>query len=144
MSGLSPKLPVQKDSVDGFVLNKTYKDAIQQNLKNLVLTSPGERIMDPDFGVGMRRFLFEQNVIEAYELIEERVESQVETYMPFVEITQIIFSTGASLDEFEQRRKVGNVLYNRDMSPNKVNVRIEYFVTSLGFFNVLEVPVTLV
>ena len=144
MSGLSPKLPVQKDSVDGFALNKTYKDAIQQNLKNLVLTSPGERIMDPDFGVGMRRFLFEQNVIEAYELIEERVESQVETYMPFVEITQILFSTGASLDEFEQRRKVGNVLYNRDMAPNKVNVRIEYFVTSLGFFNALEVPVTLV
>jgi len=144
MSGLSPKLPVQKDSIDGFSLNKTYKDAIQQNLKNLVLTAPGERIMDPDFGVGLRRFLFEQNVIEVYELIEERVESQVEIYMPFVEITEIIFSTGASLDEFEQRRKVGNVLYNRDLSPNKVNVRIEYFVTSLGFFNVLEVPVTLV
>ena len=28
--------------------------------KNLVLTSPGERIMLPDFGAGLRRLLFDQ------------------------------------------------------------------------------------
>ena len=30
------------------------------NLKNIILTTPGERIMQPSFGVGIKRYLFEQ------------------------------------------------------------------------------------
>ena len=58
MPGLSPKLPVAKDPTDGFALTKTYNEMIKQNLMNLVLTSPGERMMDIKFGVGIRDFLF--------------------------------------------------------------------------------------
>ena len=44
MSGLSPKFPLTYSGADGhYSLNKTYSSMIQQNLKNLVLTSPGER-----------------------------------------------------------------------------------------------------
>ena len=58
--GLSPKLPLQLDSMMGsYALNKTDKGVIKQNFKNLLLTNPGERIMDVRFGVGLSRFLFE-------------------------------------------------------------------------------------
>ena len=43
-----------------FKLNKTLGEVVRQNFKNLVLTSPGERIMLPDFGAGLRRLLFDQ------------------------------------------------------------------------------------
>ena len=29
---------------------------IKQNLKMLILTNPGERVMDPEFGVGIKQF----------------------------------------------------------------------------------------
>ena len=44
-------------------LTKTMMEVIKQNFKNLVLTNPGERVMLTDFGVGIRRFLFEMNLI---------------------------------------------------------------------------------
>ena len=59
MAGFAPKLPLARDTGDGFALIKNFENMIKQNLKMLVLTSPGERIMIPDFGVGLRRYLFE-------------------------------------------------------------------------------------
>ena len=61
MDGIGPQLPLNKDHRFGlYSLVQSYKEEVKQNFKNLLLTSPGERMMDPDFGVGLRRYLFEQ------------------------------------------------------------------------------------
>ena len=53
-SGLSVALPLSVSDVFGpYDLNTTFQDLAQQNLKMLILTIPGERIMYPDFGVGL-------------------------------------------------------------------------------------------
>ena len=63
--GFSPVIPLQKNDEDGFyVLTKTLAQNIKQNIKNLMLTSPGERVMISDFGVGLRNFLFQNNSAE--------------------------------------------------------------------------------
>jgi hypothetical protein len=43
------------------VFNSTYttKDQIKSNLINLLLTDVGERVMNPNFGCELKRFLFE-------------------------------------------------------------------------------------
>jgi len=92
MAGLSPKLPVALDDDDGFKLNKTYRDMVVQNFKNILLTSPGERVMDPEFGVGIRKYLFEPNESEAYFDLEGKIHEQVIKYLPFISIEQINFS----------------------------------------------------
>ena len=52
--GISPKIPLVYDKIDGpYRLNKDILSMIRQNFKNLVMTNPGERIMEPDFGVGL-------------------------------------------------------------------------------------------
>lgn len=86
MYGIGPKLPVTISPSEGFLSTLTIKENVQQNLKNLILTSPGERIMDVEFGVGMRNFLFE-NFSEAN--IEATIYEQVSRYMPFLQITSI-------------------------------------------------------
>ena len=56
MNGISPKLPLLVDKQDGpYGLNKRLNQSIKQNFKNLILTSPGERVMIPEFGVGLKR-----------------------------------------------------------------------------------------
>jgi|32_taG_2_1085360.scaffolds.fasta_scaffold00258_4 phage baseplate assembly protein W len=93
MQGIGPKLPLAPNDIDGagFGLVKTVAEEIQQNLTHIILTSPGERIMDIDFGVGLRRFLFEQMMPQTEEKIEARIYSQVNQYMPFVKIEKIEF-----------------------------------------------------
>jgi len=125
MSGLSPKLPVTKDPVDGFTLTHTFKEMIHQNFKNLILTSPGERVMDPNFGVGIRSFLFQQMSTFVFSDIEERIMTQVSLYIPFVQVTNIWFNNPSESEEFA----------------NVLDIRIEYLITPIGASGVVETRV---
>ena len=92
--GISPKLPLVYNLDDGpFELNKTTKETIAQNLKNLLLTAPGERVMDVNFGVGIRNFLFEGITPEIYQRISTGIRQQINRYMPFVELVNLNFLT---------------------------------------------------
>ena len=92
MYGYSPKLPLVKDKIDGlYSMNKTALESIKQDLRMLLLTNPGERIMNPDYGVGLRQLLFSQNTEGLKEEISSRVSIQVGKYLSFVKIQQINF-----------------------------------------------------
>ena len=54
----------------------------------IVLTEQGEKLTDIDFGCGLRRFLFEQDSINLEE-IQEQIVEQIETYAPYVDVTNV-------------------------------------------------------
>lgn len=121
MQGIGPQLPLTTDSKQGVYFSFTaYKDEIKQNFKNLILTSPGERMMNPDFGVGMRHYLFEPNE-HLIPSLRERIISQVKKYMPFIKINNIEFKAGRSPNE----------------NPNMLAVAIEYEVPSMNLSSTL-------
>lgn len=101
MQGYSPKLPLMYDSTEQGVysLNKTIADSIRQNLKMLLLTSPGERIMDSNFGVGIRNYLFEQDVEKLRDDLSTRITSQVSKYLRFIVLEEINLSPPNSNEE---------------------------------------------
>ena len=89
MNGIGPELPLNRDHRHGvYSLTTSYKQEVKQNFKNLLLTSPGERVMNPDFGVGLRHYLFEPRDA-AIAQIRQRIEQQVNKYMPFIRINKI-------------------------------------------------------
>ena len=71
--------------------NSTYstKDQIKSNLINLILTSPGERIMNPEFGCRLKEVLFEGITDEINELIRNYINTSIFTYIPEIESTDI-------------------------------------------------------
>jgi len=94
LQGISPQVPLVYSQTDGpYELNKTLKQAIRQNLKMLILTSPGERIMIPDFGVGLYNFLFEQVNANTFASVAQRIKEQVLFYMPSVNLVEVNFFT---------------------------------------------------
>ena len=125
MQGYSPKLPLTLDPNDGFRLTKDLKEVTSQNLKMLVLTSPGERVMVPAFGVGLYNFLFELDTQNTHSSIRERITQQVKRYMPFVEIVQIDFGDSAVMDP----------------DHNVLALSIKYRIIPLNSFGVLNVKV---
>jgi len=67
--------------------------AAQQNLKMLLLTLPGERVMIPNYGVGLKRYLF-QNFHSGVESdISAKIHQQVRIYMPYIRVGNIFFDT---------------------------------------------------
>ena len=101
MPGYGAALPLRTGNRDGISLLATIGETIKQNLKMLVLTSPGERMWDPNFGVGMRNYLFEPLTTSTMGKIDSRIRSQVKKYLPYVLIDSIRFDSSlTSPDEF--------------------------------------------
>ena len=124
--GYSPHIPLTVDSVDGFYkLNKTYKEFITQNLKMLLLTVPGERMMDPEFGVGLYRFLFENAPQDS---ISHAIQEQVLSYMPFIEIHDISFN-----------RSGGNHALPDELDPHYLKVSVTFKIIPLYLVEILEI-----
>ena len=81
-SAIGPRLPLRVDKKNGFFMIDTYSDEIKQNLKILFLTAPGERVMDANFGVGVRNFLFENVALDpGFSNLKARIRSQVARYI---------------------------------------------------------------
>lgn len=117
--GYGPKLPISFDDTDGISLIKNSKDLVRQNFKNIVLTNPGERIMDSNFGVGIYK-LFESFSEDTKASIQSRIVRQASTYLPYIEVKSVDF--------------VENTAY-----PNGLLVRITYFIKPLSTRDVLEI-----
>lgn len=93
MQGISAKLPLSLDPTDGtYALNKSTISAIQQNLKMLLLTNPGERIMDVNYGVGIKRYIFSQDINDVRDEISSKINEQIRKYMNFLVIKELNFS----------------------------------------------------
>ena len=63
----------------------TTKEAIKTNLINLLLTGQGERVFNPTFGAGLRKFVFQQINTEGVSEIESYIISVIEKYFPNIQ-----------------------------------------------------------
>ena len=126
MSNYAPSLPLRLDPTNGYGNLQSIETVVLQNLKMLVLTSPGERMMDPNFGVGIRNFLFEQNNNSTYSKIKTRIMRQTQEYLPFLEIREVKFDSEVN---------------NENILSNGLLITIEFIITSLGKGSVLQITV---
>jgi hypothetical protein len=81
-------LPIQITNV-AFKQNYTEIEQLKSNIKNLLLTKRGERLMNPLFGAGVETVLFEPITSEFEDKIQTIITKSVERYIPNVDIEEI-------------------------------------------------------
>ncbi len=84
-----------------FYSTYTTKDQIKSNLVNLLLTDTGERLMNPNFGTLLRRFLFEGITDSNIESLKESVLNSIAIYVPEVAVLELIISPNADYNLVE-------------------------------------------
>ena len=77
--------PLDENNV--FHSTETLMDQAKSNLINLLMTSPGERINLPDFGVGLKRLLFEQNIDLG--ILRNKIIKQSNFYVPNIQVMDV-------------------------------------------------------
>lgn len=82
-------LPIQRGS-DGYFAQsfKTF-DQVRSNLKNLLLTKKGERILQPEFGSGLHDLLFNPATEKFEEDLENTINDAVAKWLPYVIVEDI-------------------------------------------------------
>jgi len=83
--GVGVALPFNGSAV--FRTAYTTKDAIKNNLINLLLTGPTERPFKPGFGAGLQTFIFEQLSQGNIEEIQEYIEVSIAEFFPNIQAT---------------------------------------------------------
>ena len=102
-----------------FEMNYDIAQQIRDNLKNLILTNSGERLMLTDFGANIRPLATEITKDDTATEAIRRISKTVSKYMPFIE-----------LETFETR--VGETLNGITI---RVIVTVNYSIPSIGATN---------
>ena len=87
---------------DGRLFNqtKTVLEQAKSNLRNLLLTTPGERVGQPDFGCNLIDILFDQNIVEISNKVDEIIREAVIQQLPYIIINDVFVSS--SVDDINQ------------------------------------------
>ena len=81
--------PLSSDKTSFFKLNYTTKEQASTNLRMLLLTIPGERVMRPNYGTEIRRILFEPDSSDLVLNVGNEIEEKVEFWLPNITIKNV-------------------------------------------------------
>ena len=96
------------------VFKPTYqtRDQIKSNLINFMLTNNGERVFNPNFGLDLRSYVFENNTDLTSDEIEFKIQEGIADYFPQVSIENLTITP------------------NEDA--NQINITVTYSIPQLG------------
>jgi phage baseplate assembly protein W len=83
---------------EGVMSRQTDDRLIRNDLLQLLLTSPGERIMRPSFGSGIRGFLFQPVTTASINDLRLNIISTIEAWEPRVSVTDVLINV-AGVDQ---------------------------------------------
>ena len=83
------KLPFNRDKSGLFGRTQTTLEQAGSNIKNLLLTAKGERVMQPNFGSRLRELLFEQYTEDLSSRIQSEIQEAISTWLPYINISNV-------------------------------------------------------
>ena len=114
--GIKTPIAFFDNGSDMFNMNYTSLGQIKDNLKNLLNTNHGERILIPQFGANIMELCFEIGTEGGDTRIMARIKDAVSKYMPYV-----------TLNGYEPIREIST---SKDST--KTGLRLLYSVPSIG------------
>ena len=100
------RFPLDYSTEGFFYRTKTVLEQSNENLRNLLLTTPGERIFQPSFGSRLKNIVFEQGQ-DIPNRVEESIRTATDTFLPYINIINVF-----TIQE-----------------QNQVNIQVEFSVT---------------
>lgn len=111
-------IPLSDNS--GYHMVDNIVDSVKQNFKMLLLTIPGERAMDTEFGVGVQKYLFEMQGEDVYANLDAQIRSKAAIYFPYLTIDRV------------------QVSQDKD-NPNRMNLNIKYTIPRLSVSDWIQI-----
>jgi phage baseplate assembly protein W len=93
--GKGPRFPLRPDSTTGGAIPMVGgEQIIRQAIDAILDTDPGERVMRPDFGCGLRRYLMEPNTTETRSAMQRDIDDALSRWEPRIQLTNVAVTPG--------------------------------------------------
>jgi phage baseplate assembly protein W len=96
---------------------KKEKDLIYENIIRILMTSKGERVMRPDFGVGLNRSLFELVTPDTLQDIAIMIHTEIDAYEDKVTVDDV----QTELTDERDAIKIHVFFSRKDIPTNELN-----------------------
>ena len=70
-----------------FKATKTFAEQVKSNIIHVLMTQKGELVYRPNFGIGLKHLIFEQNI--DLEKLETEIKNQFDIYIPEIELNNV-------------------------------------------------------
>ena len=87
-------IPLQPDDRSGKMNYESGAEKVRQSIWIILDTEPGERIMRPDFGCGLRRYLMKPNTTATRALIQRDVNNALRSWEPRIDLESVQVTAG--------------------------------------------------
>ena len=113
-------LPIRKsEGVDGyFASTDTTIAAVKNNIRNLLLTNKGERYLQPNIGLNLRSYLFEQYSNDLIDGIKVEIADSIKMWLPFVLIKELNVTMSENTDGVGAHTLNIYVVFSIQQAPN--------------------------
>jgi len=119
--GIGWSFPVQPDAAEQDAQQAEYEEDIRQSIRIILETTPGERVMRPDFGSGLMTMVFEPANYTTIALVKQRVEQALVLWEPRIDVRDVKVTVGG-------------------VARNRLDIDIGYQVRSTNTFYNLVYP----
>jgi hypothetical protein len=102
--------------------------ALREALWNLLLTSPGERLMRPRFGAGLRDFLNQPNTESTRQLIARAVRDAVTMWEPRIDLADV----AVDADPLQPAQAIVSLTYSQRGAPPAPPAMLSLTLTLTG------------
>jgi len=110
----------RSDGIEGwFASTDTTIKSVKNNVKMLLSTTRGERLLQPSLGINFQRFLFEPFTSNTRIEIENEIVDTFSTWLPFVEIQDIQIDV-AGEDTIGRAKIKVSITFNITKDPNSL------------------------
>ena len=87
--------------LSGDLIGLKNENAIARSVRNIILTNPGEKIFDPNFGSNVSNILFETVDDITAVSIQDEIENSLKNYEPRVEIINVLVDPDYDNNQFD-------------------------------------------
>ncbi len=118
-------LPVKRGNTGFFEQAFTSFEQAKSNLKNLLSTARGERIMQPEFGTGLHEVLFEQMTDEFEEKLQTTITESVNFWLPYITIKDIEVEMTDEMKDMHQAKLKIQFTVGNQIETQEITMRIQ-------------------
>jgi phage baseplate assembly protein W len=103
----------------------TIPEQAKENFKTLLLTTPGERYMLPEYGCGLLSMIFEPADEQFALNISDTIYGAVNTWLPYITITTLDVHTAADTPSLENIVEISIEFNVQNFSTEKIKIFVD-------------------
>ena len=116
--------PIGGNPKDPYFSKASTDTLVRSQIKQILLTNKGERVMLPEFGISLHSYLFEPLTGDIANVLAYRIKTAVAAYAPNIELLRVVTRQEENLKGYGMPGLIVNLTVRNKASNNILDINV--------------------